>query len=93
MCFYILPVTSAQPDADDKAPEEAKEQDLAIKNIDCHVIENTKAHHADMYQHVEKGLLIVRRGQKFEITITFNREFDIRKDQIAIMFSTGKDVH
>lgn len=78
------------PKTETEKTEEPKEQDLVVKSIDCHMTENAHAHHTEQFQQVEKGFLIVRRGQKFEVTVTFNREFDIRNDQIAITFVTGK---
>lgn len=76
--------------AEKEEANEDKEQDLVVKNIDCHVTENAQAHHTNLFQHVEKGLLIVRRGQKFEITVALNRPFDILKDQLCLTFQTGK---
>ncbi|XP_046566653.1 protein-glutamine gamma-glutamyltransferase K-like [Haliotis rubra] len=65
---------------------------LHVTNLDLNISENTKQHHTDMYECTEvrghKGAeLVVRRGQPFLITITFDRPYDIDKNDITLLFS------
>ncbi|XP_071092226.1 protein-glutamine gamma-glutamyltransferase K-like [Haliotis cracherodii] len=79
---------------------EVTEADLAAKlhvtNLDLNISENTKQHHADMYECTEvrgqkEAELVVRRGQSFLITITFDRPYDIDKNDITLLFSLASD--
>ncbi|MGH0124196.1 UNVERIFIED_CONTAM: hypothetical protein FKN15_054119 [Acipenser sinensis] len=47
---------------------------------------NKKEHHTDLYDNVK---LIVRRGQPFQIKLTFNRPYNPDKDQFCIEFLVG----
>ncbi|XP_046549199.1 coagulation factor XIII A chain-like [Haliotis rubra] len=65
---------------------------LHVTNLDLNISENTKQHHTDMYECTEvrghKGAeLVVRRGQTFFITITFDRPYDIARNDITLLFS------
>ena len=59
---------------------------LITKAINFHYEENRKAHRTDDYEIQE---LIIRRGQTFEITVTFNREYNPQDDVIIVQFVTG----
>ena len=59
---------------------------LITKAINFHHEENRKAHRTDDYEVQE---LIIRRGQTFEITVTFNREYNPQDDVIIVQFVTG----
>ena len=59
---------------------------LITKAINFHHEENRKAHRTDDYEIQE---LIIRRGQTFEITVTFNREYNAKDDVIIVQFVTG----
>ena len=59
---------------------------LITKAINFHHEENRKAHRTDDYEIQE---LIIRRGQTFEITVTFNREYNAKYDVIIVQFVTG----
>ena len=59
---------------------------LITKAINFHHEENRKAHRTDDYEIQE---LIIRRGQTFEITVTFNREYNPKDDVIIVQFVTG----
>ena len=59
---------------------------LITKAIKFHHEENRKAHRTDDYEIQE---LIIRRGQTFEITVTFNREYNAKDDVIIVQFVTG----
>ncbi|XP_041103827.1 coagulation factor XIII A chain-like [Polyodon spathula] len=47
---------------------------------------NKKEHHTDLYDNVR---LIVRRGQPFQIQLTFNRPYNPDKDQFCVEFLIG----
>lgn len=59
---------------------------LKTETVDFHHQENRKAHRTDDYELQE---LIVRRGQGFEVTVTFNREYSPDDDVILLQFATG----
>lgn len=59
---------------------------LITTAINFHHEENRKAHRTDDYEIQE---LIIRRGQTFEITVTFNREYNPQDDVIIVQFVTG----
>lgn len=61
---------------------------LKAEKVDLHKPENRKAHKTDEYE-IKK--LILRRGQAFEVTVTFNREFSPQADVIILQFVTGDD--
>ena len=62
--------------------------------------ENAKHHHTDKYEVTEwrtdpsgRSLapqLVVRRGEPFDILIKFDRPYDTYKDDIKLVFTTGK---
>ncbi|XP_046364579.2 protein-glutamine gamma-glutamyltransferase E-like isoform X1 [Haliotis rufescens] len=87
-------------DEDENEQPEVPETDLAarlhVTNLDLNISENTKQHHTDMYECTEvrgqkEAELVVRRGQTFLITITFNRPYDIDKNDITLLFSLASD--
>jgi hypothetical protein len=58
--------------------------------VDFHVEKNREEHHTDEY---ETESLIVRRGQVFNLTVTFDRPFDAKQDKIILQFVTGKTIN
>ena len=62
---------------------------LKAEKVDLHKPENRKAHKTDEYE-IKK--LILRRGQAFDVTVTFNREFSPQADVIILQFVTGNIV-
>lgn len=62
-------------------------EQLTTKDINLHKEENRRAHHTDKYEHSN---LIVRRGQSFDITLTFNRAYEASRDTIILQFVVGK---
>ncbi|XP_072366123.1 coagulation factor XIII A chain-like [Scyliorhinus torazame] len=63
---------------------------LEIWSVDVHTNPggiNKTRHHTDLY---DCNNLIVRRGQPFQITITFNRAYDAGKDKLWIEFLIGR---
>lgn len=63
------------------------EAELEATLINFHIQENRKAHKTDEYE-IEQ--LILRRGQAFDLTIKFNREYQPDRDAFALLFITGK---
>ncbi|XP_078055428.1 coagulation factor XIII A chain-like [Mustelus asterias] len=63
---------------------------LEVWNVDMHSNPegvNKKRHHTELY---DNDHLIVRRGQSFQITITFNRAYDAAKDKLWVEFLIGR---
>ncbi|XP_041040322.1 coagulation factor XIII A chain-like [Carcharodon carcharias] len=63
---------------------------LEVWNVDVHPNPddvNKKQHHTELY---DCRNLIVRRGQPFQITITFNRAYDSGKDKLWVEFLIGQ---
>lgn len=54
--------------------------------VDLYKKENREAHKTDDYELQE---LILRRGQAFDVTVTFNRDYNPEDDIIVIQFVTG----
>ena len=54
--------------------------------MDFHVEQNRKAHRTEDYEHEQ---LIIRRGQEFEVTVKFNREYKPESDVVVLQFVTG----
>ena len=64
------------------------EAELEATFINFHTQElNKKAHKTDEH---EADQLILRRGQLFDLTIKFNREYQPERDVFALLFITGK---
>lgn len=64
---------------------------LLVKDVDFHVTENCKNHHTDQFHIVENGTLVIRRGQPFMVTLSFNEDFDASKHELKFMFLIGED--
>ena len=54
--------------------------------VDFHIEENRTAHKTEKY---EAEGLIIRRGQTFDVTVTFNRQYKPDTDTIVLQFVTG----
>ena len=63
------------------------ETDLRPRSLSLHIEENRAAHHTSEYEQEE---LIVRRGQSFKLTVTFDREFNPNADRIVVQLVTGQ---
>ena len=48
---------------------------------------NHQQHHTDRFN---TNFLIVRRGQEFQVKITFDRPYDADKDKFAVEFRIGE---
>lgn len=64
--------------------------DLTVENVDLNISTNSKEHHTNEYSISEEGRgLIVRRGQTFDITVEVNRDYDVKKDDVKLVFLAG----
>ncbi|XP_064640314.1 protein-glutamine gamma-glutamyltransferase K-like isoform X2 [Lineus longissimus] len=59
---------------------------LKTVNVNVNAESNRKAHHTDEYEVLN---LVVRRGQAFEITVTYDRAINDATDEIKFIFQTG----
>ena len=59
---------------------------LKPEEVDFHVKDNRLAHKTDDY---EAEQLIIRRGQIFDVTVTFNREYIPDTDIVVLQFVIG----
>ncbi|XP_046369672.2 annulin-like isoform X1 [Haliotis rufescens] len=83
---------------DKPAPEtkpDPKEEVLGVESINFNIAENTGAHHTSEYditdpEETEEPKLVVRRGQPFDISITFNKPYDKAKDELKLVFQAGE---
>ena len=73
---------------------------LKVKDVDFNVFQNALDHHTESYEstqdfRLEAGKklvpqLVVRRGQPFDVTIQFDRNYNKEKDDLKLIFDTGK---
>eukprot|EP00918_Siedleckia_nematoides_P033728 GHVU01073272.1.p1 GENE.GHVU01073272.1~~GHVU01073272.1.p1 ORF type:complete len:769 (-),score=118.27 GHVU01073272.1:951-3257(-) len=73
---------------------------LKVESVNFNIAENTAAHYTNQYEITEERevdgkkiepQLVIRRGQSFDITITFDRAFNQDKDEIKLIFETGEN--
>ncbi|XP_046549069.1 protein-glutamine gamma-glutamyltransferase K-like isoform X2 [Haliotis rubra] len=94
-----LPIREAPEEKEpEKVEVEKKELEtkLHVTGVDLHIAENAKEHHTDMYECAQEAEgrtaeLVLRRGQEFKMTITFDRPYDIKKNDIRLMFNLGDE--
>ena len=60
---------------------------LKPEKVDFHIQENRNAHKTNSYE--DENRLIIRRGQTFDVTVTFNRQYKSDSDTIVLQFVTG----
>ncbi|XP_052245794.1 hemocyte protein-glutamine gamma-glutamyltransferase-like [Dreissena polymorpha] len=53
--------------------------------------ENAEHHHTKRFPLPKAGTLVVRRGQPFKITLTFNRPYNSLTDELKFYFETGEN--
>ncbi|KAK7114916.1 protein-glutamine gamma-glutamyltransferase 4-like isoform X1 [Littorina saxatilis] len=66
--------------------KEKDEGQLKPRTVDLSRTVNRSAHHTNNY---EIPNLVLRRGQAFEMVITFERAFNVKEDSIILKFVTG----
>ncbi|KAJ8303414.1 hypothetical protein KUTeg_019810 [Tegillarca granosa] len=95
----LLPTPS--PDSDDEDMEDKpwstdgidiREPDvsdplaLRVESVDFNIAVNGQPHHTSEYEEGGLNELVVRRGQPFDIDVTFSRPYDKQKDDIKLIF-------
>ncbi|KAJ8298608.1 hypothetical protein KUTeg_022668 [Tegillarca granosa] len=65
-----------------------EERQLNVKSIDLMVAENSFDHHTYKYDAVRNDNLVIRRGQSFDISLRFNRDFNEETDSLRFIFKT-----
>jgi len=66
--------------------EKKQASELAVKSLDMMIEQNRKEHHCEEYEHV---CLIVRRGQGFDLKLTFDRPYNRETDSVLLQFTYG----
>ncbi|KAH9495958.1 hypothetical protein Btru_013865, partial [Bulinus truncatus] len=86
----IIPIQS-----DRNKPEIIKpdpEKVLTVVSVDLKIPTNAKAHRTSKYDivtSVKNPKLVVRRGQSFNIDVTFSREYNDTVDDLRVVFEVG----
>ncbi|KAK3599211.1 hypothetical protein CHS0354_012819 [Potamilus streckersoni] len=90
--------TIPKPEPKPEAPKEELSKELHVKSIDLRVKDNVERHHTDKYSctkdkndegEKQEPRLVIRRGEPFKITITFDRPYDRDKNELKLSFSIG----
>ena len=76
------------------SPKEAEKlKALTVKDIDLHIRANAFAHRTGKYAitktNYENPQAVLRRGQEFKVTVTFNRSYNKDKDDLIFIFDAG----
>lgn len=71
----------------DKDKDGKEDGQLKPKSVDFYRCKNRQAHKTSDY---EIPNLIIRRGQQFDISITFDRAFSCQDDELVLKFVTGR---
>jgi len=76
-------------------PEVIGSDVLQIKTVDLEIRSNTRAHHTNEFDITDATVydtreeLVVRRGQTFNVSVTFNRQFKPTEDELKLVFEFG----
>ncbi|RUS86844.1 hypothetical protein EGW08_005381 [Elysia chlorotica] len=65
---------------------------LLVEDLDLHVRENAEEHHTDLFECTDRDQdpqLVVRRGQEFKLTLTFQRPWNSELDDMHLVFWIG----
>ncbi|XP_064644385.1 protein-glutamine gamma-glutamyltransferase K-like [Lineus longissimus] len=82
---------SGDDDKDDEDFTYSNVPVLRVEEVDLNVVENGKDHHTSDYAHNwKKDTLVIRRGEPFEVDVTFNRPYDRTTDRISLRLQTGR---
>lgn len=82
-CNFILTVPRVDPDV------------INVTNVDLDIHNNTREHHTDEFEITDmldgdmREFLVIRRGQKFNMNIEFDREFNKEKDDLRLVLHFG----
>ncbi|XP_067652851.1 annulin-like isoform X2 [Haliotis asinina] len=84
-----------------EVPVEEVPTKLHVKSVDLHIDDNGLNHNTDMYActserkgkdgAIKPAELVIRRGQEFTLTVTFDRPYDVKKNDIRLTFNLGDD--
>ncbi|XP_012943258.1 protein-glutamine gamma-glutamyltransferase K [Aplysia californica] len=69
-----------------KPTSEAPSKALAVGSLDLNKVKNGRDHHTGEYEVLD---LVVRRGQPFTATVTFDRDVDKENDSVVVQFAFG----
>ncbi|RUS86845.1 hypothetical protein EGW08_005382 [Elysia chlorotica] len=67
---------------------------LLVEDLDLHVRENAEEHHTDLFECTGRDQdpqLVVRRGQEFKLTLTFQRPWNSELDDMHLVFKIGDE--
>ncbi|KAK6174749.1 hypothetical protein SNE40_017970 [Patella caerulea] len=69
---------------------------LKVTSVEFNIVENCRHHHTSEFDVTQSDetpnpQLVVRRGQPFNITVTFNRPYDKSKDDLRLIFQAGDE--
>lgn len=65
---------------------------LYVRKLRTWAWENAEHHHTKKFSLPKSGILVVRRGQPFKITLTFNRPYNSLNDELKFYFETGRSM-
>lgn len=63
-----------------------------VNKVDLNIKSNTEDHHTDKYMCTKRKKdpdFVIRRGQSFKMTITFDRPYNNEQNEILFTFKTG----
>ncbi|KAL4235095.1 Transglutaminase/protease-like ues [Mactra antiquata] len=92
-------LVNPEPDSisdEEKVSVSEPKEALIVKKVDLDIRKNTSDHHTDEFditdilQFDTREMLVVRRGQKFDMKIDFNRNYNPKKDDLRLVFKFGK---
>ncbi|KAL8593103.1 hypothetical protein ACOMHN_018029 [Nucella lapillus] len=70
-------------------PDPNDDETLRVESVDLQIGLNTEQHHTDEYSVAEQGAaLVVRRGDPFTISLTFNRPYNKTTDDLRLRFES-----
>ncbi|GFR82714.1 glutamine gamma-glutamyltransferase K, partial [Elysia marginata] len=79
---------------DEETLAKLREECLLVEDIDLHVKENAETHHTDLFECTDRDndpQLVVRRGQEFKLTLTFQRPWSSKDDDMHLVFEIGNE--
>ncbi|GFO34754.1 glutamine gamma-glutamyltransferase k [Plakobranchus ocellatus] len=79
---------------DEETLARLKDECLLVEDVELHINENAEAHHTDLFDCTDRDLdpqLVVRRGQEFKLTLTFQRPWSSKDDDMYLIFELGEN--
>ncbi|XP_069105715.1 annulin-like [Argopecten irradians] len=78
----------------EEPPPRLSRMSLDVNDVKFNFRDDLVTHHTNEYELTQRrpgkdAFLVVRRGQTFQMTLTCDRPYDPRKDELRIIFSTG----